>query len=201
MDEVKIIKRYQNRKLYDTSTSSYVTLDNIADMIRTGQDVKIVDNKTKADLTSITLTQIIFEEEKRSKSALPLNSLKEIIKNSGEQIQVFLDKKVLGGESPIGRAREEAEQYLQRLIKRGELTREEAVGIVRDIIEGTQKGWEDIQRKMDETISEMVEKMARSTPAVSEMGSLKDKIGELENKVSELEKKLRKKVKSTRSKD
>ena len=63
--EPKIIKRYTNRKLYDTVESRYVTLDEIAEMIKQGAEVKIVDNRTKEDLTSVTLAQIVFEEEKK----------------------------------------------------------------------------------------------------------------------------------------
>ena len=85
-----IIKRYQNRKLYDTLNSCYVTLDDIATMIRHGEDIKVVDNKTRDDLTSVTLTQIIFEEEKKHKSLLPLNALRKIIIGGGDAIREFV---------------------------------------------------------------------------------------------------------------
>src|SRR5918912_3738701 len=84
MPETRIIKRYANRKLYDTEHSRYVTLDQISEMIRNGDDVKIVDNKTKEDLTSVTLAQIIFEEEKKQRSFLPLTAMRNIIQNGGE---------------------------------------------------------------------------------------------------------------------
>ncbi len=84
MAEARIIKRYANRKLYDTQHSRYVTLDQISEMIRAGDDVKIVDNKTKEDLTSVTLAQIIFEEEKKQRSFLPLTAMRNIIQNGGE---------------------------------------------------------------------------------------------------------------------
>jgi polyhydroxyalkanoate synthesis repressor PhaR len=60
--EPKVIKRYTNRKLYDTVESRYVTLDEIAEMVKAGAEVKVIDNRTKEDLTSVTLAQIIFEE-------------------------------------------------------------------------------------------------------------------------------------------
>jgi polyhydroxyalkanoate synthesis repressor PhaR len=60
----RLIKRYANRKLYDTRESRYVTLQHIADFVRSGEDVQIIDNKTKDDVTSVTLAQIIYEEEK-----------------------------------------------------------------------------------------------------------------------------------------
>lgn len=84
MPEARIIKRYANRKLYDTQHSRYVTLDQISEMIRAGDEVKIVDNKTKEDLTSVTLAQIIFEEEKKQRSFLPLGAMRNIIQNGGE---------------------------------------------------------------------------------------------------------------------
>src|SRR5688572_12250989 len=87
MGESRVIKRYANRKLYDTQRSKYVTLDQIADMIRGGEDVKIVDNNSKEDLTTITLAQIIFEEEKKQKSFLPLGAMKNIIQSGGERIE------------------------------------------------------------------------------------------------------------------
>src|SRR5262249_12314087 len=80
----RIIKRYANRKLYDTEHSRYVTLDQISEMIRNGDDVKIVDNKTKEDLTTVTLAQIIFEEEKKQRSFLPLAAMRNIIQSGGE---------------------------------------------------------------------------------------------------------------------
>src|SRR5688572_15776165 len=72
----RVIKRYSNRKLYDTQSSKYVTLEEIAHMIKAGEELSIIDNKTKDDLTAVTLTQIIYEEEKR-KSRMPLGMLRE----------------------------------------------------------------------------------------------------------------------------
>src|SRR5678815_3697931 len=92
MPETRIIKRYANRKLYDTEHSRYVTLDQISEMIRNGDDVKIVDNKTKEDLTTVTLAQIIFEEEKKQKSFLPLNAMRNIIQSGGERIEELVSQ-------------------------------------------------------------------------------------------------------------
>lgn len=80
MGESRIIKRYANRKLYDTKSSQYVTLDQIAQMIRAGEEVRVLDNSTKDDLTSVTLAQIIFEEEKRG-PRLPAEGLRRIIRS------------------------------------------------------------------------------------------------------------------------
>src|SRR6267142_3457861 len=107
MPETRIIKRYANRKLYDTEHSRYVTLDQISEMIRKGDDVKIVDNKTKEDLTTVTLAQIIFEEEKKQRSFLPLGAMRNIIQSGGEwfaeaqrRVQSILPGKRKDGSDP-----------------------------------------------------------------------------------------------------
>lgn len=90
--KVKIIKRYQNRKLYDTQQSCYVTLDDIAKMIRTNEEVMVIDNKSKNDITAATLTQIIFEAEKKASQYAPLFTLREIIQSGNGSISNFLAK-------------------------------------------------------------------------------------------------------------
>ncbi|MFY0580386.1 polyhydroxyalkanoate synthesis regulator DNA-binding domain-containing protein [Cystobacter fuscus] len=116
--EPKVIKRYTNRKLYDTVESRYVTLDEIAAMIKEGVEVQIVDNKTKEDLTSVTLAQIIFEEEKK-RNRMPLTVLREIIRHPGESLTDFIQKAVTPRVASI---REEAESRLDKLLRREEAT-------------------------------------------------------------------------------
>lgn len=77
-----VIKKYGNRRLYDTSTSRYVNLDEIATMIRQGADVQVLDAKTGEDLTRVTLTQVIVEDAKDQKTGLPLELLKQMILTS-----------------------------------------------------------------------------------------------------------------------
>jgi len=81
----RVVKRYSNRKLYDTVESRYVTLPQIAEYVRQGEDVRIIDNTTKEDLTRMTLAQILYEEE-RKQSRLPLGALKELLHSSSERI-------------------------------------------------------------------------------------------------------------------
>jgi polyhydroxyalkanoate synthesis repressor PhaR len=90
--KTKIIKRYQNRKLYDTQQSCYVTLDDIAKMIRNNEEVMVIDNKSKNDITAATLTQIIFESEKKASHYAPLFTLREIIQHGNGSISNFLAK-------------------------------------------------------------------------------------------------------------
>ncbi|MGD0838814.1 MAG: polyhydroxyalkanoate synthesis regulator DNA-binding domain-containing protein [Polyangia bacterium] len=77
---VRIIKRYANRKLYDTKDSHYVTLGKLAELIRAGEELQVIENGTQREITAATMAQIIFEEEKRS-SKLPVEGLGRIIRN------------------------------------------------------------------------------------------------------------------------
>lgn len=88
----KIIKRYQNRKLYDTQQSCYVTLDDIAKMIRASEEVTVIDNKTKRDITASTLSQIIFEAEKKAGDYAPLYVLRDIIQHGNGSMSSYLAK-------------------------------------------------------------------------------------------------------------
>ena len=89
-DDVIIIKKYANRRLYDTSTSSYVTLDHLSDLVREGRDFEVRDAKSGEDLTRQVLTQIIFEQEIKGEGALPLNYLRQLIGIYGGGAQTFL---------------------------------------------------------------------------------------------------------------
>ena len=81
------IKKYANRRLYDTGSSSYITLDKLAAMIREGRDFEVVDAKTGEDITHQVLTQIIVEEEARGATMLPVNFLRQLIGLYGDQMQ------------------------------------------------------------------------------------------------------------------
>jgi len=97
----RIIKRYSNRKLYDTKGSSYVTLLQIAEMIREGEEVQIIDNATKEDKTDVTLALIISEELRAKPRGIPLSTLKALIRNKGERILTQLREGPIGKLMPL----------------------------------------------------------------------------------------------------
>ena len=113
----KVIKRYQNRKLYDTQQSCYVTLDDISRMIKAQEKVTVLDNKTKRDITASTLTQIIFEAEKKAQAFAPLKVLREIIQNDNGSISSYLAKlEVFTRENPPKTVEHD---YVKDLISKG----------------------------------------------------------------------------------
>ena len=86
-----VIKRYSNRKLYDTQESRYVTLEEIEEMIRGGKEISVVDASSGEDLTSVTLAQIILENERNHRAALPAAFLHQLVKH-GEAWQDFVQR-------------------------------------------------------------------------------------------------------------
>ena len=85
-----IIKKYANRRLYNTESSSYITLDHLALMTREGRDFKVIDAKTEEDITHNILTQIIMEEENRGQTMLPVNFLRQLISLYGDSMQAMV---------------------------------------------------------------------------------------------------------------
>ena len=84
------IKKYANRRLYNTATSSYVTLDHLAKMVKDGTDFSVYDAKTGEDITRSVLTQIIFEEEGKGQNLLPIKFLRQLIRFYGDSLQAFV---------------------------------------------------------------------------------------------------------------
>lgn len=104
MSEPRVIKRYANRKMYDTSRSCYVTLEEIAEIVRSGAEVRVIDNKTKQDLTEVTLTQALLDSERKQRGTVPLAGLRHLISSGNE----FLSRKVA---EPVSRVKEGAERW------------------------------------------------------------------------------------------
>lgn len=86
-DSIVTIKKYANRRLYDTSRSSYITLDDLASMVRAGQEFRVVDAKSDEDLTHQVLTQIIMEAEQKGQTMLPVSFLRQLITLYGDSMQ------------------------------------------------------------------------------------------------------------------
>jgi polyhydroxyalkanoate synthesis repressor PhaR len=87
---VVMVKKYANRRLYDTNTSSYITLDDLCEMVKRGTDFVVIDAKSNEDLTRQVLTQIIFEQESKGYSVLPIKFLRTVISFYGGKMQQFL---------------------------------------------------------------------------------------------------------------
>jgi len=190
--EPKVIKRYTNRKLYDTVESRYVTLDEIAQMIKGGAEVKIIDNRSKEDLTSVTLAQIIFEEEKK-RSQMPLGVLREIIRHGGEAVAGFYQEKV-GNKITAGledvktkteTLRENLEQRVRGVTQLLRREGEENKSPVKDVLSAGQTAVEELRLKVEESVKQALESLG-STGVAAYIERLRGKIDALEKKIDEL---------------
>jgi len=93
-DEPITIKKYANRRLYNTGTSTYVTLEDLASMVKAGEDFVVFDAKTNEDITRSVLTQIIFEQENKegTQNLLPINFLRQLIRFYGDSMQMLVPR-------------------------------------------------------------------------------------------------------------
>ncbi|MFL5278836.1 MAG: polyhydroxyalkanoate synthesis regulator DNA-binding domain-containing protein [Myxococcales bacterium] len=190
--EPKVIKRYTNRKLYDTVESRYVTLDEIAQMIKGGAEVKIIDNRSKEDLTSVTLAQIIFEEEKK-RSQMPLGVLREIIRHGGEAVAGFYQEKVgsrltAGIEDVKSKTdilRENIEQRVRGVTQLLRREGDEQKSSVKEVISAGQTAVEELRAKVEESVKQALESFGSNTVA-ADVERLRSKLDALEKKLDEL---------------
>lgn len=192
MPETRIIKRYANRKLYDTEHSRYVTLDQISEMIRNGDDVKIVDNKTKEDLTTVTLAQIIFEEEKKQRSFLPLGAMRNIIQSGGEwfaeaqrRVQSILPGKRAGEGQDDPAPVVEPEPTDEATQKKNSLAQ------LREWVDHSKHRLEEWQKQVDAKVRGTIETVQHAVNPLAavhkDVKVLSERIAELEGKLRELE--------------
>jgi polyhydroxyalkanoate synthesis repressor PhaR len=190
--EPKVIKRYTNRKLYDTVESRYVTLDEIAQMIKAGAEVKIIDNRTKEDLTSVTLAQIIFEEEKK-RSQMPLGVLREIIRHGGEAVAGFYQEKAgtLAGKvvervSELKSKTESIREDLQEKVRGVTGIFRKGEEPVKDAMAAGERAVDELRGKVDTAVKQALD--ALGPAAKAEIDRLQKRVHELEQKIEQLTK-------------
>jgi len=112
-----VIKRYSNRKLYDTQESRYVTLEELEELIRAGREISVIDVSTGEDLTSVTLAQIILENERNHRATLPTAFLHQLIKH-GEAWQDFVQKSLRSSLEGLMTSQREADRVLREWASR-----------------------------------------------------------------------------------
>src|SRR5512138_757221 len=124
-----LIKRYSNRKLYNVDTSSYVNLDDLAQMVQHGEEVKVVDYASGADLTALTLTQVIFEQEKKLDGLLPQAILTRLVRVGNTTLQTLR-----GGWNallePVPFAEEEIRRRVKILVDEGTFNSEQGQHLI-----------------------------------------------------------------------
>ena len=176
----KLIKRYGNRKLYDTQQSRYVTLDEISQMVRRGEEIRVVDNRTQEDLTAVTLTQIMLEEQKNKNNILPLSLCKNLIQEGGDCLSDWLHK----GRESLNTMRTETEEHIAKLIEKGHGTKEEGAHLLKDWFTSPQKTVDLIQKKIDERIRYFFYHLTGLDELEKQLQELESQLGHLEERLA-----------------
>jgi polyhydroxyalkanoate synthesis repressor PhaR len=186
-ESARIVKRYANRKLYDTRDSRYITLQQIAELVRDGEEVRIIDNRTKEDLTDVTLAQIIYEEQKEGKrTAWSVRTLQRLVREGGDRLMTSLR------ESPVG-----------KLVTRPEEGDEEAKAAEpapeakddRGLVARSREVWEELSRSVDGRARALVDN------AKGQLNQLQSEVKRLQARVQELEEKLVRATRRTKDED
>jgi polyhydroxyalkanoate synthesis repressor PhaR len=188
----RVIKRYSNRKLYDMTDSRYITLDRIAEFVRAGQEIKVIDNQTQEDLTAVILSQILFEQEKRKRGGfLPISTLQSILQSGEKVFERTIAKPVIharkDAERKVNEWVGEAEKTVSRLVKKGSELDGQASALKGAIGELLQKRLEEFTVLVDTRVKSATEAMNRlAASSIGEVDVLKKRIEDLEKTVRHL---------------
>src|SRR5262245_18872029 len=170
----RLVKRYSNRKLYDTSESRYVTLDEIARWVKGGEEVKILENESGEDLTAVTFAQIILEEERRKSGLLSLRVMRELIQHGESALQNL----AASVESGIEAIRPAAEAARSRVHER-----------VQESVQGLTSIGDrltEIQRNFDELVRRQVERVTSNPTLQRELQRVERTARMLEARIARL---------------
>jgi polyhydroxyalkanoate synthesis repressor PhaR len=179
-----VIKRYPNRKLYDTEAKRYITLDGIAELIRNGEEIQVIDHANDEDLTAVTLTQIIFEQEKRQGGFLPKSVLTTLVRAGGDTLS-SLSRTLTSPLELLKQVDSEIESRLQSLVDRGEMALEEAAKLRGQLLSRPEKGEQKSsvipgQQHLERLLNK------RGVPSREEVAELSNQIEQLTQKIDAL---------------
>jgi polyhydroxyalkanoate synthesis repressor PhaR len=179
-----VIKRYPNRKLYDTQAKQYITLDGISELIRENQEVQVVDNVTGEDITALTLSQIIWEQEKKQGGFLPRSVLAGIIQASGNRLNA-LQRNLLASKGFIHEVDEEIKRRINYLVQQGELLESEGHKLIEKLLSQNQDN-ERTQVIIDQQIESILSE--RNIPTREEISQLSQQLEALAEKLDDMKK-------------
>jgi polyhydroxyalkanoate synthesis repressor PhaR len=152
----RAIRRYGNRKLYDPEARRYVTLEDVARIVAQGQDVEVVDQKTGEDLTNLTLAQVLLEGIKQGASRIPRQVLIRLIRIAAGPATAWGDWPE--PHDAAGRARQEAERIVSRLLGRGGLSLDDAVALRQDLGQMVQRLVGEAQSGLESRLRALLER-------------------------------------------
>ena len=190
-ESTKTIKRYPNRKMYDTEESRYVNLDELAAMIREGIEVRVVDHKSGEDVTGMVLAQILYEEERRKQGTLSTDVMQRIVRFGEENLGPWLQRVFSTTEHPLQSVRGEVEEHVRKLVEKGQITAEEANRFMREWVDLTSRSLEDWQQKVDERVVGVFDRVTGIPSARGKLDELLARIDLMEKRLDVIEDRIR----------
>ncbi|MBN2053653.1 phasin family protein [bacterium] len=181
---MRVIKRYSNRKLYDTLESRYITLEKIGELVRGGTDVKVVDNQSGEDISKQTLAQVILTMEKKDKNFMPISFMKDLLQRGSESMIGYIRKSVSASRETVTQLHEELERFIGRLISKGVMSEEEGARLLKGVLEKAERSRSLLEQKIDHRLRATLEKL--DIPSAEEVSALRGKIDELIAKIDTL---------------
>ena len=186
----RMIKRYANRRLYDVQKKKTITLMDLAELIKAGEDVKVVDNKTKEDITLPTLFQILTQEAREWKDTMPSPKLvRELILKGGGTMADAIKKAMIAGIGAMNVTREKVEELVDDLIKKGHLEKKDRAKVVRELVNKAELRSVEAKKWIEESVKAALTKVRPAKE--EEVAALKKQVNDLSRTIARLEKKLK----------
>lgn len=176
-----IIKRYPNRKLYDTQAKKYITLEAIEQFIRAGRDVRVLDNETGEDITNVTLSNIILETQKKPGGLLPKFVFTDLIQRGGQKV-VELTRgmvgRVFGGAHDVeGQVR----RTVNDLVQAGKLGKDQAEAVCASLVRNLSEGRERVEAAFSDRFEGILHRM--NLPTSKDMERIRGALQALEKRI------------------
>ena len=180
-----VIKKYANRRLYNTGTSTYVTLEDLSEMVKAEDDFVVFDAKSGEDITRSVLTQIIFEHENKGQNLLPIAFLRQLIRFYGDSMQTLVPSYLEFSMQNLTNDQDNLRKQLTESFGSSAMeAMEEQVRRNSEMFENAMKMFMPFSQVP--ATSAPQEKQTEETPPASELDNLKDQIAEMQKKISEL---------------
>jgi polyhydroxyalkanoate synthesis repressor PhaR len=195
----RIIKRYKNRRLYDSEEKKTVKLEDLAELVKKDVEFKVVDSETEKDVTLSVLTKVLSDSITEDKNNLKQTSklirlliargVNRLVHSRGGEITVdFFKKSVLFGLGVFDLTKEKAEKLVDEMIKRGEMSESDKAKAVKELLKGHDERIKKLNAKIDETVEKVTAKVRGKEK--DELAKIHQKLDNLTKVVEKLEKKL-----------
>jgi polyhydroxyalkanoate synthesis repressor PhaR len=171
VDSERVIRRYDNRKLYDPAARRYVTLEDIAAAVAAGEDVKVVDQKTGEDLTNVMLAQVLLDRLKDRTASVPRQVLVRLVRLTGPAPAAWTE----GPQEAAARAKQEAERIVSGLLSRGRLSLDEALALRQEIAASMHGVVSDAQSAVERRVRGLIDRSEKDGVGMS-LHALRDRL-------------------------